>query len=389
MLVSGAATAAERDVATEAEQTASRRYWSALNDRHLESIAAEESRNGPYSAELIELFTTLGLAHQEYGLHTNAVDALQRALQVKRVNEGLHTLDQVPLLRQLLASELAVGNVTEASELQERLLELAHRHLDDARAIPILRETGDRHVEAYERYLAGEAPPLATINGPTPSMLYGAGLRQARDHYWTAINSIWRADGYSHEELVALEQGLTRTFYLEAAARPDRAERREWLYDVGRESHQRRLVYTVLNAGSAVDYAKAIIELADWTLLFAHNGTSVRYYDDAYTLLIERSASDSEIDAVFPDDVAVRLPTFVASPLASTPSAQSRGYVDVAFELSKYGRARDIEVVGVSDETLEEAGKEVARTIAASRFRPKPTSLREAGTRYESRYYID
>jgi hypothetical protein len=390
LLVSSATRAAERGEAVAVDDEApSGREWSALNERLSEVIAAEESRNGPFSAELIDLFARLGLVHQEYGLHTRAAEALERALQVARVNEGLHTLDQEPLVRQLMASKVAIGDYPAASELQGRLLELAYRNLGDTRAIPILREAGDRNVEAFERYLAGEAPPSqVSINAPPPSMVYGSALRQARNHYWTAINAIYRAQRYSHEDLVGLEQGLTRSFYLEATNRPYGREHADWLYGVGKESYQRRAVYSALNEGTTVDYPRTLVELGDWALLFSHNGGGVEYYDEAYALLVERSAPTLEIEELFPNQ-AVRLPTFMPNPLQTTPSDESRGYADVEFELSKYGRPRDVRVVYVSDQSLQDAGKDVARTVAASRFRPKPTSLRGAGMRYASRYYID
>jgi hypothetical protein len=390
MLASSATSATERGEAVAVDEAPSGREWSALNERLSEVIAAEESRNGPFSAELVALFVRLGLVHQEYGLHTRAAEALERALQVARVNEGLHTLDQEPLVRQLMATKVAIGDYSAASELQQRLLELAYRNLGDTRAIPILREAGDRNVDAFERYLAGEAPPSpVSINAPPASMVYGSALRQARNHYWTAINAIFRAQRYSHEDLVGLEHGLTRSFYLEATSRPYGREQADWLYGVGKESYQRRAVYSALSEGTTVDYPRTLVELGDWALLFSHNGGGVEHYDEAYALLVERSAPAFEIDELFPADAAVRLPTFMPSPLRTTPSDQSRGYVDVEFELSKYGRPRDVRVVDVSDEALEGAGKGVARTISASRFRPKPTSLRGAGMRYASRYYID
>ncbi len=387
--------AAGEDSRPVAESRIALREWTKVKEDYEASIAAEESRNGPFSPALVELLVALGLAHQEYGRNDLAVEVLARALQVRRANEGLYTFEQVPLLKQLMMNEAALGRVSEAVEFQNRMLDLARRNSDDLRSVPIFREAGDRQLALYERYLAGEIPGQFEVS-IAPAGFGSAGRRGtpprfgpwgARSNYVAAIRSILRNESYGHEDLLELERSLTRSYYLEAAARGPR----EWTgsaHGLGRQSYRRRVAYSVINSGEAFEFAKALVELADWDLLFSRNGTAVDGYDEAYALLRTENVSDAEIRTLFPLDEPVRLPTFAANPLAAAESApDDAGYVDVTFEVSKYGVARKIDVVGMSSESLDDLGRDVARAVAVGRFRPRPTSDGDAPFRL--RYHVE
>ena len=105
----------------------------------LNGIAEEEARNGPYSANLIELLTSLGLAYQESGEDVLAVAVLDRALYLKRVNEGLFGLDQAALLERLIDSELAIGRLESAEGPRGKVLQPARRKRYDDRRAAIFR----------------------------------------------------------------------------------------------------------------------------------------------------------------------------------------------------------------------------------------------------------
>src|SRR5690606_26781846 len=74
------------------------------------AIGEVQSREGPQSPDLIDPFTALGLYYQEHGDHALALAFTEQARQVLRVNYGLYSLEEAPLLRQLIISEEARGN---------------------------------------------------------------------------------------------------------------------------------------------------------------------------------------------------------------------------------------------------------------------------------------
>jgi tetratricopeptide (TPR) repeat protein len=363
--------------------------WTALTEPLLSSIEAEEARNGPFSVALVELLTSLGLAYQENGEHVLAASVLDRALSLKRINEGLFGLDQVPLVERLIDSERAIGRIETAADLERRLLDLARRNYADPRAAPIFREAAERRLELYERYLRGELPPTFSINGsPSTRDIAVRSVRSARQHYNEAIGVLIHNSAEHRTELEELEEDLTWTYYLEASDR-----RRlyqgvdDWLYGMGLVSYQRRIDYTAAGYTTVVDHARTLVEFADWSLLFSRNGTALRRYAEAYSLLVERDAPAAAIEELFPSATPVFLPTFAPTPLESA-ALGAAGYVDVDFEVGKYGQPRKVTIVAAAGHGVADAAAELSAALSRGRFRPSPLPDAGRATPYRLRYSL-
>ena len=355
----------------------------------LNGIAEEEARNGPYSANLIELLTSLGLAYQESGEDVLAVAVLDRALYLKRVNEGLFGLDQAALLERLIDSELAIGRLESAEDLRGKLLDLARRNRSDERSATIFRDAAEREVDRYETFLREGLPPQLTIGDPeAPTRAAASGVWRARRLYNEAIWALAANPRLNRAELADLEEGLARTYYLEAS------NRNRWyqgvddpLYGLGLVSYQRRVDYTgtAASPSQAIDYARALVELADWSLLFSRNGTALKRYAEAYALLVGQSVSAASIEEFFPTDTPVFLPSFAPPPLDGAALAGSTGYVDVDFEIGKYGQPRKVAIVPAAGDRAEAISKQLASAIGNGRFRPSPLA---DGAEYRLRYSL-
>jgi len=372
-----------------AAETGSGADVDALTEPMLEGIAQEETRNGPFSRNLIDLLTSLGLAYQEHDRHELALAMFDRALFVKRFNDGLFSLDQAALVERLIDSELAIGQVTSAASLQDRLVELARRNPADPRAASIFRDAAERQIDQYERYLRGEIPPTLTINGAGPEGRAAASMWQARRHYNAAIFALLRNVPEHQAELAELEEGLARTYFLEASTRRRRAYQGpgDPLYGLGLVSYVRRVEYTRAGSPSPVEYAQALIELADWSLLFSRNGTAVKRYAEAHALLVANGVPAASIERLFPADTPVSLPTFAPTPFDAAAGAGSTGYVDIDFEVGKYGQPRDVTIVATAGTAAAAASKELTTAIHRGRFRPSPLA-QENWTGYRLRYSL-
>jgi hypothetical protein len=380
--VATAAGAAEDDASIAADELLK------ITEPLLTSIAEEEARNGPYSANLIELLTSLGLAYQEYGEDILALTVLDRALYLKRVNEGLFGIDQAALLERLIDSELKIGRVDTAEDLRGKLLALARRNRQDERSAVIFSEAADREVDRYETYLREGLPPSLTIGDPmAPQREASAGVWRARRLYNEAMWALVANPRENRAELAELEKRLARTYYLEASGRS------RWyqgaddpLYGLGLMSYMRLVDYSEArtSASGAVDYVRALVELADWSLLFSRNGTAMKRYEEAYDLLVERRVSAASIEEFFPTATPVFLPAFEPVPLG-VAVAGSTGYVDVDFEIGKYGQPRKVTIVAVAGDDAAAISKQLAFAIANGRFRPSPVN---DGAEYRLRYSL-
>ena len=108
----------------------------------LETIE-QESRNGRHADGLVEPLSALALLYQDRDDTIRAIATMQHLLEVIRANDGLHSLEQMEPIRQLIATVTALGDRATAWNLEQDLLALARRHPDDLRTVPIFRESAE------------------------------------------------------------------------------------------------------------------------------------------------------------------------------------------------------------------------------------------------------
>jgi len=321
---------------------------------------------------LIGPLTALGLLYQESGDHLLATSAVDRARQVIRVNYGLYTLEQAPLIQQSIHNEEARGNLTAAWDLEQELLTLARRHPDDVRTVPIFHEIADKRMAILGQYLAGDAPPqlvigcfyyadIGSCTSGSKEVAVRAILSEAWKNYADAIRVLLRQQMYSSDELQELEMQLVRTSYLYGSPQ------------VGRQSLRRLLAYEAANADPWLNRIDALVQLTDWDLMSGRNGFSLDTYKQAYDLLKAKGVAAASIEEMFWPPTPIVLPTFLPNPLVSAEAPESTGYIDVAFEITKYGRGRQVEILDTTTNATDAAKDHLARLIWRSRFRPRVT----------------
>src|SRR5690348_3779378 len=81
-----------------------------LQDQATAKIAEQEARYGPYSPQLIEAYTDLAQYYRDQGIRALEAAAITQAAQISRATYGLNSLEQVPLLQQLVRSHEELGD---------------------------------------------------------------------------------------------------------------------------------------------------------------------------------------------------------------------------------------------------------------------------------------
>lgn len=372
---------------------------SAANREHelVDRIEQEQSNNGPHSEELIGPLTALALLHQEEGDRALAVTAIERARQVVRANDGLYSLEQTPLIWQLIANEEAIGNAEAAWHLEQELLKLARRHPEDQRSASIFREIGDRRLEMLERYLGGEFPPQLFLgcyydrrsrisrncNSGSRSAAAGAMLAEAVRHYRSAIDVFRRNERYASDELRELELAILRNCHSYRRFR----SRTHGACHVG-ANLRRLLSYDVRSSAPPQDRIEGLVRLADWRLQASLNRSALEAYEQVYEQLERSPVTQAFIDQIFSPETPVVLPDYMPNPLASQETPQSTGYIDSAFEITKYGKSRRIEILETTTNATDDAQDRLIDAIKTSRFRPRITDGRLETSRVTMRYYV-
>jgi tetratricopeptide (TPR) repeat protein len=93
-------------------------------ESYREQLTAQELSGGPYSDELAEPLSSLGHYYQNRGNYGQAVHFYSRALHVVRVNDGLYSERQIPLVRSLLDTYRLAGDLNELDERYEYFFRL-------------------------------------------------------------------------------------------------------------------------------------------------------------------------------------------------------------------------------------------------------------------------
>ena len=355
-----------------------------------DEVRTVEEQDGPNSAELVGPLTELGLLYQESGDPKRATVALNEAIAAVRVHYGLYSLEQVPLIRGLIASADSLGDADTAWDLEQNLLRLAARHPDDMETARILRDTADRRLQVLARYDAGEIPREVIIGcyyaGASPAPDFGiagrncaAGSREAvrralameaRGYYVRAVDIILRNRSFASDDLPPLLIDLAKNSYEYGGER------------LGRRSLTYLLAYQSSNEAPVLSRAETLVQIADWDLLhavgLAEEDAALAEYAKAYELMEQKGMAGDEVREIFTPDAPVVLPAFMPSPLSSEGDRESSGYVDVAFVIDKYGRSRHVRVVETTEGTDREAAKRVEHLVMRSRFRPRLVDSRTA-----------
>jgi len=123
-----------------------------------QTVASLESRGDFWDPRIAESMTSLGMLLQREGRHEEAIDALDRAAQVSRINHGLYSLEQAPLLALQVDSHLALERWAEADRLMRNHFYIHVRALpeDGPELIPALDNYAGWHVRAYMENRTGK-----------------------------------------------------------------------------------------------------------------------------------------------------------------------------------------------------------------------------------------
>ncbi len=367
-----------------------------------EQIEAIQTSQGVNSPDLIHPLTNLGLIFREQEDPDLASAAFERARHIVRVNYGLSSFEEAPLVRQLIQIEEGKGNAAAAWDLEQKLLALIRRH-PGPRAAPMLREIADKRVDVLTRYSAGEFPPQIVLGcyyaeprrDGDKSCRSGSNFRvraslrdEARSYYADTIQMVLFSEGQVAAELPELYLAWVRAVYV---AFPD---------DPHNTQHEGGGILRNLHS-LAVDNAKpvtvqmnALVQVVDWDLLFAggreKNTAAFEAYETVYDHIKRVGLDQPSIDAIFSPSVPVVLPAFLPNPLVSIETSGSSGYIDVVFDITKYGEGKGVEILDTTTNTTDVARMRLIDLIKNSRFRPRMANgAFEDPSRVVVRYYVN
>jgi hypothetical protein len=341
-------------------------------------IADLESRLGPYATGLSEQLLGLGTVYQGQGLHEQAIRVFKRGMHLARVNNGLQSAEQIPLLQGMIRSLVASGDFEKADEKQHYLYRMQSEIYEDSapQMVNAMLQRADWERQAY--YLS--VGDVAFTRLLTMWQLYGA-----------ALNNIANANGNHSTKLLQPLQGLLRTQYMISSfggktqagfvdgGAADTHYVEENRFSAIRVSNYRQGQAVIAALREVYDYnegelspqaAQTWVQLGDWHLWSDKQESAELAYQQAWEKLGELEDSEAQQAQFFGKPVL--LPDIEGSARDLLPPENISGYAEVSYYINRRGRVKDLETTKLEpvDETDDRPPARLLRRIKHMQYRP-------------------
>lgn len=367
-----------------------------------------ESKTGPYADGLTEPLLGLGRYYSQRGDYERALQLYRRALHIVRLNDGLNSKRQAPVVRELLDTVRLSGDLQALDDRYDYFFRLY------GRGQPPYTDIRVRAALEYLRWQR-EALRLGIDNSDSRRLLDLYALNE--DMLDAAAGSI----SFTQEDRWKLSLGQIRNLYLlqskvnppieitglktntamqsmsgqdlemDFALRQLQALRRN-AFRSGRTVLDNYLAsIQLMEEGSeqavrAIELkARALLELADWHQWNGNYPSADQYYSGVVEMLIAADRSEL-VQQWF--GAPVELPDNGAfwQPPANHEGAQQI-IVSADYDVSARGRVRNINARAQREDDAQKVYR-FKRKLAATRFRPRFENGQAVATQTLSREYV-
>ena len=338
-------------------------------------VVGIETDLGTYASKLPEKLLNLGLALQAQGRHGEALGIFKRGTQLARINNGLYSATQIPMIQGEITSYMARGELLEADQRQQYMYKVQQRSLNNPES-----RTQAMMQQANWQYIA-----------------YQLGIGKQRydrllnmwDLYRGALTNITEREGDSSVNLLSPLHGLLQTQYLISGYQGESSSGglnsdsnfsvrnqqnrfnayRAKSYKQGRAVI--KAIYDVEKAQTEDQFlatAEALVMLGDWMMWHGNREPAEQTYREAIGELAELDDAEEQIKRLFGEPVA--LPAINSVHILPPVVAEEEGDILVEFGVTERGRVRDLTWL---DENEENKGRvnRLLRKLRSTRFRPR------------------
>ncbi|MEP4145902.1 MAG: hypothetical protein ABJL54_01705 [Halioglobus sp.] len=339
---------------------------------------------GPYDPNLSQPLHQMGKYYQSQERHPEAMPLLLRSLHVAKINEGLYTPNQLPLLSDIIHSQLSMERYDDADQFFKALYRLQNKTYD-----PGSLEMYD----ATRRYVAWQRQAYLQGVGDKPSyerllnmhVIHSEEITRIRQGEWKPKEIIPHLYDRMLVEYLISEYGGERQASIQinvtGSADPDpvmegglEGERFRQLQRFNERNGRKTLkqIIWMEKSRSPIDHealATAYVALGDWSLWWHRVGRALESYEKAWAVLEEDNANNIDPESWFQHPV--ELPdTSVFLSDGSKPHEDLEARAKVSFSVTKTGEVRDIDVREQAPEGDIGARVVLFRLLRELRFRP-------------------
>ena len=319
-----------------------------------------ENRSNRHDIELAQPLILLGDARLGLADVVGALDAYDRSRLITRVNKGLFTPDQIEVVYREATAYAALGNREVANDRHEYAFNIMLRAYgdDDPRLIPGLFLLADWYGEEHNIFVSRRLLGQAVVLGKRYLPAYDPQTIRA-------LKGLARTFREERFPTGASELRNTNTSsYVRAPGRYQQIQLNNF-------SPGERALIEVINIemakpdASDAEVADAMLELADWYLLFEKYSRAFPLYTRIWELL----ESDPEgLDAVFKVPTPLYLPLPPPPPTRANSSTTEDGIVELGLTITDRGLVSDLSTLRSEPEGMMEF--QVRKATRRARYRP-------------------
>lgn len=377
------------DLSTEISPERLRQSAGRQLSNYLDEIEKVEIEYGPYSNQLSEQLSGLGRTYQDLGRHGDAIEVFKRAAHVSRINYGLYSLDQVPIIESMTESFVQRGQWGDAGSNQEYLLWLYKKNYedDDPRMLPVMSSLSDwflsfhaMHFNWDTIYLVSLADDMFHDSRRITINTYGDRDLRNADPLKGLIRTNWffRNMGSLPSAYTGYQTEFVDTRSNEIDTNP-KQRRLDTKYlrstrDGRAAINQLIALYAENPEAPPGAEAQAIVELGDWDLLNGDPVSALRSYKDAQQKLAENHNAEvrNQVDKIFGRPMALPdLPLLDSVAGVSEEEQAVSGYVVAQFDVTQLGNVRNVRILESMPENDIPNRKRVKTSLANTKFRPR------------------
>ena len=359
-----------------------------------------ENEHGVYHPQLGEALLSLGLAYRAQNKYPQAMAAIERALQIQRVNTGLYDLGQTRIVELIIECASAYRDWDKVGDRLHYLLWVYRRNYQDNKKI-LLPELEKVEQFIFDVYRSGmDNMPLNSlveaddVNSEAIAILED--LKQSEEErinalYRTAVINYHIADAVtsprvSHREIRAAMLESNRPIpYV------DELEVRDYFFLQSFFKGKRAIdevidIYKKELPGSAAKYAEALVFLGDWYLVFDQKRNAMPRYEDAYAVLVENHIPELKIKALLGEPKPLKTLLFPGEKIqAAGPDTL---YVDAVLDVPGNGWPTNIKIIKTNPANEEKLRRRGKLAIAGVRYRPRFENGKPVDTKNVTFQYV-
>ena len=380
-----------------------------------QAIENIQKERGAHDFALVEPAIGLGVNYQRQNQHEKAIEAFKQALHVNRINRGLHDLDHIPIIDLISHSQTRLGDWQGAEQQQRFRFWIYQREIEtrDEMSPELLND----YIDAVLHFTAWQGKSFTKDTGRFPlvklrkaqSALSDAKERLASDNrtldprYFRLLNATAVNNYNIVIHLSDNEVDPVSGSYGGDQDMSDYLLRQNIIMDSYREGTAAlEEVMNITNAHEQrLEYAMAILNYADWQLLFNRPQTAAKQYQRAHDAFIKAGLDKSELAERFAEPQRINsfdldLDTGENTSNATITSqsvtkgdksAPNTPYVLAVFDVTRKGEVHNVDIEKSWPEKDRSIRRETRNRLVSSKFRPalkegKPVVSKDVKIRY-------